>query len=87
LPPPSSPRPVAPPDPRPRVQIERRGERVYLVNAGRWDELVAVHGCWRAEEWWPEVTTRTYWRMRTRSGQVCTLSHDIKGWRLVEVLD
>jgi nucleotidyltransferase/DNA polymerase involved in DNA repair len=70
-----------------RVRVVRHLGRRYLVAGGRWDELVAVHGCWRAEEWWPAPLVRVYWRVRTRSGRVCTLSWDADGWRLVEVLD
>ena len=81
----------APPAARPttarQVRVVRRPGRCFLVEGGRWDELVAVHGCWWAEEWWPAAVTRIYWRVRTRSGRLCTLSRDADGWRLVEVLD
>ena len=78
--------PTRPTTARP-VRVARRGERRYLVESGRWDELIALHGCWRAEEWWPAELARVYWRVRTRSGRVCTLSRDAAGWRLVEVFD
>lgn len=81
---------TAPPKPghtaRP-IRLARRNGRCYLVEAGHWDELVAIHGCWRAEEWWPAVVSRVYWRVRTRAGRVVTLARDGAGWRLVEVLD
>ena len=67
--------------------MEGRGGRTYLVEGGRLDELVAVHGCWRAEEWWPDAVERVYWRVLARSGRVLTLSRDDSGWRLVEVFD
>lgn len=81
------PAPPARPTTARRVRVERRDERRYLVAGGCWDELVAVHGCWRAEEWWPAEVARVYWRARTRSGRVVTLSRDASGWRLVEVFD
>ncbi|MEJ7653883.1 MAG: hypothetical protein WKH64_11400, partial [Chloroflexia bacterium] len=68
-------------------RIERQNGRSYLVEAGRRDELLAVHGCWRAEEWWPKEIERVYWRLRTGSGRILTLARDDDGWRLVEVLD
>jgi hypothetical protein len=79
--------PEVPPGALRGVLVERRGGRPHLVEAGRRDELVAVYGCWRAEEWWPEAVERVYWRVRARSGRVLTLSRDAEGWRLVEVLD
>lgn len=69
------------------ADIERRGGRPCLVEGGRRDELLSVHGCWRAEEWWPEEVERVYWRVRARSGRILTLARDAAGWRLVEVLD
>lgn len=81
------PAPTAGPSNARAVRFARRNGRSYLVEGGRWDELVALHGCWRAEEWWPTEVTRVYWRVRTRAGRVVTLSRDGDGWRLVEVLD
>lgn len=70
-----------------RVEVERRGGRPHVVEEGSWDELVVVCGCWRAEEWWPAEIERVYWRVRTRSGRVLTLSRDADGFRLVGILD
>ena len=64
-----------------------RREDLLRAEAEGWEELVALHGCWRVEEWWPAAVTRVYWRVRTRAGRVVTLSRDGDGWRLVEVLD
>ncbi len=69
------------------VLVGRRNGRPYLVEGGHWDELLTVCGCWRAEEWWPEEVERVYWRVRTRSGRIVTLSRDGMGFRLIEVLD
>lgn len=69
------------------VEIARRGARLYLIDRGRWEELIARHRSWRADEWWPDPVRRTYWRVRTRSRRICTLAHDADGWRLVDTWD
>lgn len=79
--------PEIPPASLRSVRVERIRERPYLAQAGRRDELVAVCGCWRADEWWPAAVSRVYWRVRARSGRVITLSRDEQGWRLVEIMD
>jgi hypothetical protein len=81
------PPPEIPPAALRAVVIERHGGRPCLVEDGRRDELLSVHSCWRAEEWWPAEVERVYWRVRARSGRVLTLSRDAEGFRLVEVLD
>ncbi|MDP9478003.1 MAG: DNA polymerase Y family protein [Actinomycetota bacterium] len=79
--------PEVPPSSLRRIEVERRDGRPYIIEEGRWDEILSVHGCWRAEEWWPREIERVYWRVRTRSARVLTLGRDAEGWRLVEVLD
>jgi hypothetical protein len=60
---------------------------VYLSDAG-WerDEIIALHARWEADDWCPDATHRTYYRVRTRRGLIVTLArdHELKRWLLVE---
>ncbi len=71
---------------RPISLIARR-ERIYLAEAG-WqrDEIVALHARWEADDWWPDATRRTYYRVRTNRGMILTLArdHEHQRWLLVE---
>lgn len=87
------------------VHLIARGDRIYLVETGaeagapgaspadmggeRKDEVVALHARWEADDWWPEATRWTYYRVRTRHGLIATLArdHDRQRWLLVESLD
>jgi len=71
------------------IRLIERGGRWYTTALGWQDEIVALHGCWEADEWWPEETRRTYYRVRTRSGMVAVLAVDRRErrWFLVERVD
>ncbi len=71
------------------IHLNRRGGRWYATAPGWQDEIVALHGCWEADEWWPEETRRTYYRVRTRSGIIAVLAADRqqRRWFLVERVD
>jgi len=78
--------PAARPQP---IRLSERGGRWYTTAPGWQDEIVALHGCWEADEWWPEETRRTYYRVRTRSGVIAVLAVDRRErrWFLVERVD
>lgn len=71
------------------IRLSQRGGRWYATAPGWQDEIVALHGCWEADEWWPEETRRTYYRVRTRSGMIAVLAADRRQrrWFLVERVD
>jgi DNA polymerase-4 len=69
------------------IKLITRRERIYLtdLDAPR-DEVVALHARWDADEWWPDPTRRTYYRLRMRRGAIVTVArdHEEKRWYLVE---
>ncbi len=87
------------------IRLILQGRRIYLAepSAGpetwhpTWqstsllekDEIVALHARWEADDWWPDATRWTYYRVRTRHGLIATLArdHDRKRWLLIENFD
>jgi nucleotidyltransferase/DNA polymerase involved in DNA repair len=69
------------------IQLVARGQRIYLSEP-HWqrDDIVALHARWEADDWWPDGVRRTYYRVRTRRGQILTLARDHarQCWLLVE---
>jgi nucleotidyltransferase/DNA polymerase involved in DNA repair len=69
------------------INLITRRERIYLTDPeSSRDEVVALHARWDADEWWPDPTRRTYYRIRMRRGAIVTVArdHDQKRWYLVE---
>jgi nucleotidyltransferase/DNA polymerase involved in DNA repair len=75
------------------VRLMARGERVFVRDPDRpddgEDEIVALAGKWEADDWWPEATRRTYYRVRSRQGVIATIArdHDRQQWLLVTTFD
>jgi hypothetical protein len=75
------------------IRLVGRGERVYLRDLGHpeegEDEIVALTGKWEADDWWPDATRRTYYRIRSRNGVIATIArdHDRQQWFLVATFD
>ena len=71
------------------IRLVERDNRIYVVEPGRKDEIVALHARWEADEWWPHAARRTYYRVRTRHGVIATImrDHDHGRWLLVENYD
>lgn len=76
---------------RPRlVRLIGQGERIYLIESGLpRDRITRLHARWEADDWWPDPTRRTYYRVRTQSGRIVTLArdHDQRRWLLIESFD
>jgi nucleotidyltransferase/DNA polymerase involved in DNA repair len=75
------------------VRLVARGERVFVRDPERpddgEDEIIALAGKWEADDWWPEATRRTYYRVRSRHGVIATIArdHDRQQWLLVTTFD
>lgn len=74
------------------VRLLARGARVWVRLPGPpavLEEIVARHACWGADEWWPQMVQRVYYRVRTRHGLVLTLAYEpaARRWLLVEQVD
>ena len=71
------------------IRLISRGSRIFLVEPGAKDEIVALHARWEADEWWPTPAHRTYYRVRTGRGLIAILArdHDQQSWLLIERYD
>ena len=71
------------------IRLISRGNRIFLVEPGAKDEIVALHARWEADEWWPTPAHRTYYRVRTGQGLIAILArdHDQQRWLLIERYD
>lgn len=76
-----------------RVHLIAHGTHISLRDPdspdGHDDEIVALYARWEADDWWPDATRRTYYRVRTGNGAIATLArdHDQQRWLLVETFD
>ncbi|MGH2449481.1 MAG: DNA polymerase Y family protein [Chloroflexota bacterium] len=85
-----------PPDPRlmepahqlQHIRLIRHDGKIQIADSLR-DEIVALHAHWEADDWWPEETRRSYFRVRTKRGVIATIMADyrLREWFLVEKLD
>ncbi len=73
----------------PSARSETRPVSWQATGAWENDEIVALHARWEADDWWPDTTRWTYYRVRTRRGLIATLArdHDQQRWFLIENFD
>jgi nucleotidyltransferase/DNA polymerase involved in DNA repair len=75
------------------IHVLVRGTRIYVRDADgtpdQDDEIVALYARWEADDWWPQASRRTYYRVRSRSGVIATIArdHDQQRWFLVTTFD